>query len=179
MDTPSKANYSKKQGEGKEFTVNSWADPGYIPKPIRRKVIARDGDKCVFCGKGPVNSLCHIRPKCRGGRTTVNNLTVCCLKCRRQKAKQLPLEFLFSYYFVFDVLKEPLDKADAFDDITVKVRLYWRDGAIEDGEVPDLPDVRHTGFYFTYPGDDQQVFVSVAAIKKIVPIRREKSGQKR
>jgi len=57
--------------------VNSWTDSGYIPRAIRRKVIARDGHKCVFCGKSGIVSLCHIRPKCRGGKTTVNNLTVC------------------------------------------------------------------------------------------------------
>lgn len=66
----------------------------YIPKftktlPFtRRNVYIRDHGKCMYCGKkvGLNNfSFDHYIPKCRGGKTTWENILICCTHCNSKK----------------------------------------------------------------------------------------------
>ena len=54
-----------------------------IPLPIRKKVIARDKGLCVKCGKEG-KQIDHIIPFCAGGRHSLENLRLLCLKCHRK-----------------------------------------------------------------------------------------------
>jgi len=58
-------------------------------KLTRGNIFARDGWKCVYCGKKfPEHQLTtdHIVPRCRGGKSTWENLVSCCQKCNGKKA---------------------------------------------------------------------------------------------
>ena len=59
-----------------------------IPLNLRRRVIERDGPRCVYCGLDLINveiHLDHVIPESRGGSTTFDNLQVTCRKCNLEK----------------------------------------------------------------------------------------------
>jgi 5-methylcytosine-specific restriction endonuclease McrA len=59
-----------------------------IPPNLRRRVIERDGLRCVYCGvdlnKNEIH-LDHVIPEAQGGPTSFNNLQVTCRKCNLEK----------------------------------------------------------------------------------------------
>ena len=68
-----------------------------IPRPFRRRILCRDGYKCVYCGRESsaaaeshkrysILSIDHLIPISRGGKTVVENLVTCCLDCNMEKA---------------------------------------------------------------------------------------------
>lgn len=73
--------------------VNAWeaqarkvdARPA-IPTDIQRAVKDRDGSTCAYCGatEGPFH-LDHIVPWSRGGKHSLENLTVACASCNWSK----------------------------------------------------------------------------------------------
>jgi len=97
------------------FDIHKLADPeikgvGYQEPAMyagqNRKdfVIARDGWKCVYCGKSSLGknsvplTVDHVRPrhprKGDGGSDSINNLVACCAKCQKEKGNLLLEEFL-------------------------------------------------------------------------------------
>lgn len=59
-----------------------------IPKNLRRRVIERDGYRCVYCDEDLVNAevhLDHVIPESQGGPTNYQNLQVTCRKCNLAK----------------------------------------------------------------------------------------------
>ena len=52
---------------------NGWWD-------IRKKVLARDGNKCFYCG-AEANEVHHLIPLSKGGTTTMTNLVSVCKSC--------------------------------------------------------------------------------------------------
>jgi len=56
-----------------------------IRPDLRRKVLERDGDHCIECGKGEVDgeqlTMDHVIPFSRGGETTEGNLVTLCESC--------------------------------------------------------------------------------------------------
>lgn len=67
----------------------------HISMFVRRAVLERDGERCVYCGTidGPFH-LDHRLPWSRGGRDTVENLVVACEPCNRAKADKTVEEWL-------------------------------------------------------------------------------------
>jgi hypothetical protein len=65
-----------------------------IPVDVRRAVFLRDGHRCRYCGSfdGPFH-LDHMMPWSRGGRHTVENLTVACESCNCSKGALTAEEF--------------------------------------------------------------------------------------
>ena len=59
-----------------------------IPFNLRRMVIERDGQRCVYCGldleKNEIH-LDHVIPEAKGGATSYGNLQVTCRKCNTEK----------------------------------------------------------------------------------------------
>lgn len=54
----------------------------------RRNLFARDQNTCQYCGNQlPLSQLSfdHVIPRCRGGKTTWENVVCCCLKCNSRK----------------------------------------------------------------------------------------------
>lgn len=76
---------------------------GSIPKSVRRRVIERDGMRCRYCnikvksrkkghiGKPPPYSLTldHVTPVSLGGKSTDDNLVVCCYWCNAAKMNRV------------------------------------------------------------------------------------------
>lgn len=50
----------------------------------RRAVMARDGGKCVYCGK-IATTLDHVVPKAKGGQHAWDNVVACCQPCNNRK----------------------------------------------------------------------------------------------
>src|SRR5262249_52357606 len=56
----------------------------------RRNVFLRDGYRCMYCGATPRVSdlnLDHVVPRCRGGRSTWENLVTSCRECNLRKGR--------------------------------------------------------------------------------------------
>jgi len=61
----------------------------------RRNIFARDANLCQYCGKRFATSelsLDHIRPTCRGGETSWENLVCACVRCNVRKGGRTPQE---------------------------------------------------------------------------------------
>lgn len=56
---------------------------------VRNFVMERDGFRCVLCPS--IDTLCidHIRPVCRGGESTLDNLQTLCRSCNSIKADKI------------------------------------------------------------------------------------------
>jgi 5-methylcytosine-specific restriction endonuclease McrA len=61
----------------------------------RKNILARDGNRCQYCGKRlPLSqlSLDHVHPKSRGGKSTWTNVVTACSPCNTRKGGRLPHE---------------------------------------------------------------------------------------
>jgi len=59
-----------------------------IPLNLRRRIIERDGVRCVYCDEDLSSAeihMDHVIPESRGGETNYNNLQVTCRKCNLAK----------------------------------------------------------------------------------------------
>lgn len=59
-----------------------------IPLDVRRRVYARDGRTCRYCGRagrGVILELDHVFPVARGGGDEIGNLVTSCRECNRAK----------------------------------------------------------------------------------------------
>jgi 5-methylcytosine-specific restriction endonuclease McrA len=75
-----------------------------IPRPVRATVLARDGHKCVYCGRkegeyGPMETerdgymhIDHVIPTTRGGSNDLSNLVAACGPCNNFKNDRTPDE---------------------------------------------------------------------------------------
>lgn len=67
------------------------------PRPrvrlTRKEIFARDGWRCVYCGKeGKDLTLDHVVPRHRGGPHSWENLVSACKACNHRKAGRTPAE---------------------------------------------------------------------------------------
>lgn len=60
-----------------------------IPLEVRRAVWARDGGRCVECGRADVLEYDHVIPLSLGGSSTEKNLQLLCADCNRLKGAVL------------------------------------------------------------------------------------------
>lgn len=73
-------------------------DPGsvrgdYVPPLNNETLFRRDAHLCMYCGnRFPHTELSrdHVRPLCRGGRDTWNNVVTACRRCNNAKASCTP-----------------------------------------------------------------------------------------
>jgi hypothetical protein len=85
--------------EGGEYYLRFFDLPPSPPsksnwQKIRRKVFARDGEVCRYCGREDgVFHIDHIIPRSRGGLDEMQNLTVACAKCNISKNARTPDEW--------------------------------------------------------------------------------------
>lgn len=69
--------------------------PFKLPVVSRKNILVRDGYKCMYCGTSKQASeleLEHVFPRCRGGRSTWENLVASCRKCNARKDNRTPEE---------------------------------------------------------------------------------------
>lgn len=138
----------------------------WIPVQMRREVIARDKNRCVFCNSDSNIGLAYRVPKARGGRTFSFNLVLACKKCRQNKGKQLIEEFILSPYFQFEILKV----GDPLKSISMMVKVIRPNGKQIKGEVEKLPDPDTKAFYLTHPGNGARELIFVEPGMRIIEL---------
>ena len=52
-----------------------------IPKSVKDKVWARDGEKCIVCGNPYAMPSCHYRSRSQGGLGIEQNIVTLCQNC--------------------------------------------------------------------------------------------------
>jgi len=132
-------------------------ESSYIPVAFRRTILEQQNYTCYFCRNEETHSLCHDLPKCRGGKTELSNLLVCCITCRRQKEELTAEEYL-------DHTKLKIE--DVFKEMIMFVKVYFLDGEIMQGETPTLPDKKDIGFYINPSGNGERIWINLHAVKK-------------
>jgi len=68
-----------------DFVARPRLRPRYIPKFVRKKVYARDGYRCRYCGSTENLEIDHILLHSRGGSDAGNNLQTLCRACNRKR----------------------------------------------------------------------------------------------
>ena len=66
-----------------------------LPKFSRENVYARDGGRCQYCAKKIARmeaTYDHVVPRARGGKTTWENVVICCVPCNQRKGARLAPE---------------------------------------------------------------------------------------
>lgn len=90
----------KTEGEWVSFSAEFGATKGaakwrvaQIPSKLRKAVMLRDGERCVYCGNcsGPFH-IDHIIPVAKGGTDVLSNLCVSCRACNLSKGARTPEE---------------------------------------------------------------------------------------
>jgi 5-methylcytosine-specific restriction endonuclease McrA len=61
------------------------------PSWSKRGVLARDNHQCSYCTRRG-DTIDHIVPQSRGGRSTWSNTTAACSRCNQRKADRTPAE---------------------------------------------------------------------------------------
>jgi len=56
-----------------------------VDPELRKAIIARDGGKCVYCGKKAILAD-HLHPRATGGTDAKNNLVAACWRCNSTKS---------------------------------------------------------------------------------------------
>lgn len=70
---------------------------GADERTLRERIFARDGNRCVYCGKVlPPEQLTldHVQPRMRGGDHTPGNLVTACAACNTRKGSRPAWAFL-------------------------------------------------------------------------------------
>ena len=65
----------------------------------RRRILRRDGDTCVWCGRQVDAGLVaatteHLVPRVKGGPSWIENEVVACARCNRSRGHTTPAEWL-------------------------------------------------------------------------------------
>lgn len=69
--------------------------PRRVVRFSRYNIFLRDNNTCQYCGrKLPKHELTidHVIPRSRGGKTTWENVVLCCIRCNRKKGGRTPQE---------------------------------------------------------------------------------------
>ena len=67
----------------------------WLTKVRRRRIYARDGHRCVYCGKLAERlTLDHVIPRCQGGTHATENLITACMECNRSRGNTPIAEFV-------------------------------------------------------------------------------------
>jgi 5-methylcytosine-specific restriction endonuclease McrA len=57
----------------------------YISRPLRRALMERDEDRCLYCGATDSLTIDHVKAEKWEGKTRANNLAVACSECNTIK----------------------------------------------------------------------------------------------
>jgi 5-methylcytosine-specific restriction endonuclease McrA len=76
----------------RSFQRTLYGEGWKCPVRVRRRVLARDGGQCRYCGLDAARCLTldHVQPRALGGADTVENLVVACRECNLRKGKRTP-----------------------------------------------------------------------------------------
>jgi 5-methylcytosine-specific restriction endonuclease McrA len=77
---------------------NNGQGSSWIRPEKRRRIYARDGYACVYCGKKPKKperlTLDHVQPRALGGSNEAGNLVSACSRCNAAKRNRRLAAFL-------------------------------------------------------------------------------------
>lgn len=62
------------------------------PQVTKRGVLDRDSHVCAYCGSKRANTVDHVIPRSKGGRTAWKNLVAACRECNNKKRDRTPAE---------------------------------------------------------------------------------------
>lgn len=93
-----------------------------IPQEVKHKVLARDGEACVWCGKRG-DPWCHFIPRSHGGLGIEENTLTLCYECHmrydqtanREKMKEFFKDYLKSKYPDWDEEKLIYKKENLYE----------------------------------------------------------------
>ena len=68
-----------------EGHIDSGFTPYYVPAEQRKRIMERDGNKCVACGATENLCIDHIIPRSKGGSNKDDNLQTLCKSCNSRK----------------------------------------------------------------------------------------------
>ncbi len=72
------------------ISLKSYVKPARQPAFTRFNVFLRDRFECQYCGSTADLTFDHVIPRCRGGRTTWENVVTACSSCNLRKGGRLP-----------------------------------------------------------------------------------------
>ncbi len=124
----------------------------YIPVKIRRKVLARDNYRCVWCGKKEEHDVGYFIQKQAGGQTLESNVITQCQVCKRKRHYDTPSEF---------ICKLKLEELEVFREITMRIKIIRPNGEEIEGEVEKLPDPNCKAFYLKHSGNGTRELIFV------------------
>lgn len=135
-------------------------DSSYIPLAYRREVLSRDKTTCHFCAN-PTSYLCHNLAKCRGGKTTPDNLFTCCVTCRREKGELTAAEYGVLRLECIDFPKEVK---------LMRIKVLFPSGEPVEGIVDKLPTPETKAFYLHPDGNGVRELIFVQPGMRIVEL---------
>ncbi len=134
-------------------------EPSYIPVRIRRRVVQREGEKCIVCEKPEKKRVGHIILKQHGGETSFYNLWTLCEHHQRMRGNKTLSEFIAELL---------LEKIDIFQEMEMRIKIIKYEGDDIEVEVESRPDLNNVqGFWITYPGNGTQEWIWAKDIKKL------------
>jgi 5-methylcytosine-specific restriction endonuclease McrA len=71
-------------------SLRDYVRPVTHPAFTRFNVFLRDKFQCQYCGAKDDLTFDHVVPRCKGGRTTWENVVAACAPCNLRKADRLP-----------------------------------------------------------------------------------------
>jgi hypothetical protein len=89
------------------YTRNSRIGRGNIPRGMRERVFARDGNACVFCGcqvTAANRTIDHLIPLALGGLDEITNYVTACRTCNERKGSMNLPDFAASLKLQIDAL---------------------------------------------------------------------------
>lgn len=72
------------------ISLKSYVKPARQPAFTRFNVFLRDRFECQYCGSTADLTFDHVVPRCRGGRTTWDNVVTACSPCNLRKGGRMP-----------------------------------------------------------------------------------------
>ena len=71
-------------------SLKRYVKPARYPAFTRFNLFLRDRFSCQYCGHDDDLTFDHVVPRCRGGRTTWENVVAACAPCNLRKGQRLP-----------------------------------------------------------------------------------------
>jgi len=139
----------------------------YIPVKIRRKVLARDGFRCVWCGEKEEHDVGHFIQKQAGGQTLESNVITQCKVCKRKRHYNTPSEF---------ISKLKLEELEIFREVIMRIKVIRPNGEEIEGEVEELPYPNAKAFYLKHSGNGTRELIWVEPGMRVVELGGQDKG---
>ncbi len=76
-----------------EYAKRPGRSSKWIRPEKRKRIYARDGGRCLWCGSAESLTLDHFLPKALGGGNEAGNLVTCCYSCNSRRQHKPALAY--------------------------------------------------------------------------------------